>query len=122
MLGIVSQAKRVRTRMEALAKLNLELARVEGKQKATALGVAAGLAALAALFVVYAVGFVFAAAAVGLNEELALWLSLLVVAAAILVLAAVAGLLAVHFGKEVSVPSEAIEETRRTVATVRTHA
>ena len=122
MLGIVSQAKRVRARMEALARLNLELAEVEGKQKATELGVAAGLAALAAVLVLYAVGFLFATAAVGLNEELALWLSLLVVAVAILVLAAVAGLLAVRFARKASRPSEAIAETKRTVETVRTHA
>jgi len=121
-LGIVSQAKRVRTRMQALARLNLELAEVEGKQKATELGVAAGLAALAAVLVLYAVGFLFATAAVGLNEELALWLSLLVVAVAILVLAAVAGLLAVRFARKASRPSEAIAETKRTVETVRTHA
>ena len=122
MLGIVSQAKRVRTRMQALARLNLELAEVEGKQKATELGVAAGLAALAAVLVLYAVGFLFASAAVGLNEELALWLSLLVVAVAILVLSAVAGLLAVRFARKASRPSEAIAETKRTVETVRTHA
>ena len=108
--------------MKALAQLNLELARVEGKQKATAVGVAIGLAGLAAVLVMYAVGFFFAAAAVGLSEELALWLSLLVVACAILVLASVAVLLALHFAREVSAPSEAIDETRRTVATVRTHA
>lgn len=122
MLGIVSQAKRVRARMEALARLNFELAKVEGKQKATALGIALALALLAAVLVLYAVGFLFATAAVGLNEELALWLSLLVVSGAILVLAAVSGLVAVRYARKVSVPSEAIAETKRSVETVRTHA
>ena len=122
MLGIVSQAKRVQTRMRALAELNLELAKVEGKRKATALGIALALVVLAAVFVLYAVGFLFAAAAVGLSEELALWLSLLVVAVGILILAAVAGFVAVRFAKKVSVPSETVEETKRTAETVRTHA
>ena len=122
MLGIVSQAKRVAVRMENLARLNLELAKVEGQEKATALGIALGLAVLAAVFVAYAVGFLFAAAAAGLSEALDLWLSLLLVAVAILALAAVAVLVAVRFARKASVPSEAVDETKRTIETVRTHA
>ena len=74
------------------------------------------------MLVLYAVGFLLAAAAVGLNEELALWLSLLVVAVALLLIAAAAALVAVRFARKVSVPSQAIDETKRTVDTVRTHA
>jgi len=121
-LGIISQAKRVRARMETLARLTVELAEVEGKRKATAAGVALGFAGLAAVLAAYCVGFLFAAAAAGLSEELALWLSLLLVALAILLFAVVAGLVAVHFARKISAPSEAIEETRRTVDTMRTHA
>jgi uncharacterized membrane protein YqjE len=120
-LGIVSQAKRVRERMEALARLNLDLARVEGKQKATALGIALGLAGLAAVLVLYAIGFLFAAAAAGLAEELPLWLSLIVVAVVILVFAALAGFVARRSARKLSVPSQAVEQTKRTVDTVRTH-
>ncbi len=80
MLGIVTQVRRVRARMKSLVSLNLELAKVEGKQRATALGIALGLAGLAAVLVLYAIGFLFATAAVALNGELALWASLLVVA------------------------------------------
>ena len=60
----------------------------------------------------------------GLNEELALWLSLLVVAGAILVLAVIAGLVAVSFAKKGSppVPTQAIDETKRMVETLRNHA
>ena len=122
MLGIVSQAKRVRARMEAVARLNLELAKLEGKKRGTALGIAVGLAVLAAALVIYAIGFLFAAVAAGINEELALWLSLLIVAVLILLLAAAAGFVAVRFAKKVSVPSEAVAEAERTVETVRTHA
>ena len=122
MLGIVTQAKRVRARMKALVQLNLELAKVEVKQKATVLGIAAGLAVAAAVLVAYAIGFVFAAAAVALDEELALWASLLVVAGALILIAVVLGLVAARFAKKVSAPDQTIDETKRTVKTFRSHA
>ena len=56
----------------SLAQLNLELAKLEGKQKATAVGIAGGLAAVAGVLLVYAIGFAFAAIAAGLSEALAL--------------------------------------------------
>ena len=122
MLGIVTQAQRVQARLKSLVQLNIELAKVEGKRKAIALGIALGLAVGALVLVLYAVGFLFAAAAVGLNEELPLWLSLLVVAFALIVVAVIAGLVAARFAKKVSPPSEALEETKRTVETVKSHA
>jgi membrane protein implicated in regulation of membrane protease activity len=122
MFGVVSQAKRVQARLKALAQLNLELAKIEGKRRSTALGVAVGLAAAAAVLVVYAVGFLFAAAAVALNADLALWLSLLVVAGALIVGALIAVLVARSFAKRISAPSDAVDETERTVETLRTHA
>ena len=122
MLGILSQARRVQARMETLARLTVELAEIEGKQKATATGVALGSAGLAAVLAAYCIGFLFAAAAAGLSEELALWLSLLLVALALLLLAGIAGLVAVRFARKISAPSEAVEEARRTVDTMRTHA
>ncbi len=122
MLGIVTQAQRVQARLKSLVQLNIELAKVEGKRRAIALGVALGLAVLAAVLVLYAVGFLFAAAAVGIAEELPLWLSLLIVAIALLLFAVVAVLVASRFAKKVSPPSEAVEEAKRTVETVQTHA
>ena len=122
MFGVVSQAKRVQARLKVLAQLNIELAKIEGKRRSTALGVAVGLAAAAAVLVVYAVGFLLAAAAVALNADLALWLSLLVVASALLVGAVIAVLAARSFVKKISAPSDALDETERTVETLRTHA
>ena len=122
MFGVVSQAQRVQARLKALAQLNLELAKIEGKRRSTALGVAAGLAVAAVVLVAYAIGFLFAAAAVALNAELALWLALVIVAVAILVGAGIAGFLAMRFAKKVSAPSQALDETERTVETVRIHA
>jgi H+/Cl- antiporter ClcA len=116
MFGLVAQAKAVKQRATSLVQLNLELAKLEGKQKATALGIAAGLGLLTAVLVLYAIGFLFAAAAVGLAEALPLWLSLLIVMAVILLLAALSGWLAVRFARKAAPPepSQAIEEAERT--------
>jgi uncharacterized membrane protein YqjE len=122
MFGIVSQAKRVQARLVSLAQLNLELAKLEGKRKATALGIAIGLCALAAVLVMYAIGFLLATAAVALHADFALWLSLLIVAVAVLVVAAIAVLVARHFVNQLSAPSDAIDETERTVETIKSHA
>lgn len=121
MLGIVTQGRRVQARMRSLALLNVELAKVKGKQKATALGIAGGLGVVAAVLALYAVGFLFASAAAALDEALSLWLALLVVAVVILLLATVAGLVASRFAKKVSPPVQAIDEAKQTAATVRRH-
>ena len=111
----------MRRELRLLTALNLELAKLEGKQKATALGVAGGLAAGAAALVVYGIGFAFAAAAAGLAEALPLWLSLLIVAAVILLVAGILGFLAMRFARKASPPqpSQAIQEAELTVRTLR---
>jgi Flp pilus assembly protein TadB len=121
MLAVASSAKAVQQRLKAIAQLNLELAKLEGKQKAAAAGAAAGLAIAAALLVLYAVGFGLAAAAVGLDETLPLWASLLIVALSVLLLAVILGLLARRFAKKVQtpLPVQAIEEADRTVKAVQ---
>ena len=123
MFGFVARSKSVKQRAQSLARLNLELAKAEAKKKATALGVAAGLALLAVVLVVYAIGFAFASAAAGISEALPLWLSLLIVAGLLLLLAAVAGFLATRFAKKASPPQpeQAIEEAERTVEALRSH-
>jgi hypothetical protein len=122
MLGIVTQAKQVQARLKSLVQLNIELAKVEGKRKGIALGIALGLVVLAVVLVLYALGFLFAAAAVGIAEELPLWLSLLIVAVALLLFAVIAGFVASRFAKKISTPSEAVDEAKRTVETVQSHA
>ena len=122
MFGIVTCARRVQVRLKALAQLNLELAKIEGKRRAIALGIAVGLAVAAAVLVFYAVGFLFASAVVALNADLALWLSLLVVAGAIIVVAVIAAVVAMSFAKKLSSPSSAVDEVERTVRTLQAHA
>ena len=123
MFGFVARTKFVKQRTQSLVRLNLELAKLEAKKKATALGVAGALALLAGVLVVYAIGFAFASAAAGISEALPLWLSLLIVTGVIFVLAAIAGLLAVRFARKASPPKpvQAIEEAERTVEALRSH-
>ena len=68
MFGFLSEARAIRGRVQALVQLNVELAKVEAKQKATSLGVAGGLAVGAAVLLIYGIGFAFATAAAGLSE------------------------------------------------------
>jgi peptidoglycan/LPS O-acetylase OafA/YrhL len=121
MFGVAARMKDVRKRTQTLVQLNLELAKLEGKQKATAVGVAAGLAALAGVVLVYAIGFALAAAAAGLSEALPLWLSLLIVAGILLLVAAIAGYLALRSVRKASRPSQALAEAERTVETLESH-
>jgi nitrate/nitrite transporter NarK len=123
MFGVVARARTIRGRAQSLVQLNLELAKLEGKQKGTAIGIAGGLGAAAAVLLVYAVGFVFAAVAAGLDEALPLWLSLLIVAGILVLVAAVAAYLAKRFAGKASPPqpSQALEEAARTVETLKSH-
>jgi hypothetical protein len=120
-LGVFSRLNVVKRQLRSLAALNLELAKLEEKQKATALGIAGGLAAGAAALTFYAVGFAFAAGAAGLAESLPLWLSLLIVAGVILLVAGILGFVAMRLVQEASPPqpSQAIQEAELTVKTLR---
>jgi len=51
MLRAVAEARAAQRRIRSLAKLNLELAKVEAQQKATALGIAGGLGVVALVIV-----------------------------------------------------------------------
>ena len=123
MFGFLAQTKAVKRRVQTLVQLNLELAKLEAKQKATSLGVAGGLAMGAAVLVVYGIGFAFATAAAGLSEAVPLWLALLIVTVIILLVAAILVLLAVRFARKAvpAKPELAIEEAERTIGTLQSH-
>ena len=123
MFGVAARVRAVKNRTRSLVQLNLELAMLEGKQKATAVGIAGGLLALAGVLVAYAIGFTFAAIAAGLSEALSLWLSLLIVAVALFLLAGLAGFLAMRSARKASPPKpeQALEEAARTVETLQSH-
>ena len=105
----------------ALARLEPELAGLELKQKAGALGLGAGLAAAAAVLALYGVGFLLATIAVALSGPLPSWLAVLLVAVGLLLLAAVIGLVArakISRGSP-PVPRQAIREAKLTTETLR---
>lgn len=83
-------AKQVAGHAGTLAKLGLELARLEVKSKAGALGLGIG----AALIALYGLGFLFATIAVALAIVLDTWLALLLVTLGLFTFAGILGLLA----------------------------
>lgn len=123
MRGLASRSRAVNRRLKSLVELNVELAKAEAKEKATALGMAAGFGGGAATLVFYAVGFGFAAAAAGLDEILPLWASLLIVMGVLLIGAVVLGLLAKRSASKLSkpLPPAAIQEAQRTMKAIEEH-
>ena len=115
MLGIPARLQEIKTGAITLARLQLELAMLEFSRKAKALGVAAALAIVALVCVLYAVGFVFAAAAAGLVEVVPLWGALLIVSFLLLVTAVVLVLVAARFARKAGpVPVETVTALPRT--------
>jgi high-affinity Fe2+/Pb2+ permease len=123
MLRAVAEARAVKRRTQALVKLNLELAQLEGKEKATATGIAGVFGAVAVTLVMYALAFVFAGIAAALGLTIPLWASLFLVAAAMVLFAGVCAFLAMRFARNgwPPKPTQAIEEGQRTVETVKSH-
>jgi Putative Actinobacterial Holin-X, holin superfamily III len=115
--------KQVADHTKALVNLELELASLELKRKLGALGLGIGLVVGAALFGLFALGFLFATAAAGFDLFLPLWLSLLVVAVLLLLLAAVLALLARNRIKQGTppVPEQAIREAKLTTEVLKSN-
>jgi protein-S-isoprenylcysteine O-methyltransferase Ste14 len=114
-------AKEVAEHASALARLELELAQLELKQKIAALGVGAVLAGGAAVVGLYAVGFLFATVAAALATFLDLWLSLLIVTVVLFLVVGLLGMLALSRFKKGSppVPRQAIEEAKHTTEALK---
>jgi hypothetical protein len=113
---VVASAREVAERASAITRLEVELAKLELKRKATELGTGAGLAIGAAVLVVYALGFLFAAAAAGLATELPWWGALLVVFGGLVLGAVVLALVAKRLFKKATppLPEQAIREAQLT--------
>lgn len=114
--GMGDAARQVAESASALARLELELAGLEVKQKLGSIGLGAGLGIGAAIFALFALGFGLAAASAGLATTLPMWASLLIVSGAVLLLAALLGFFASRAIKKGAppVPEQAIEEARKT--------
>ena len=122
--GIGRAAKEVGRRARSVAQLQVQLALQEIKQKLARIGIGLGLAVAAALVAFYAIGFFFAAAAVGLAHAVPLWGALLIVGGALLLITALLLLIAARLFRSSAppVPEQALEEARLTRETVRSHA
>lgn len=121
MLGLAERVREIKTRALNVARLQLELATMEVKRKAKRLLIAAGLAVVALVSVLYAVGFVFAAIAAGIAEALPLWASLLIVAFLLFVTAVVLLLAALRMARKAGParPVETVEEAQETARELR---
>ena len=92
--GVGTSAKQVAEHASTLAKLELELAGLELKQKAGVFGTGVGLGIGAAVVALYAIGFLFATAAIALAIVVDPWLAVLLVTVALFGVAGILGLLA----------------------------
>jgi len=121
--GVGGAARLVADKISAIVRLELALAAAELKKKASAFGVGIGLFAGAALFAVFAFGFLFAAIAAGIATALPTWAALLIVTGLLIVLTALLtafGRLSVQKATP-PVPEQAIEEARLTTEALRSN-
>jgi hypothetical protein len=111
-----ASAKAVAEHASAISRLEVELATLELKRKATELAVGSALSATAALLGLFALGFAFAAAAAGLATVMPWWAALLVVTGALLLVAAILVLVARSLFRRAAppVPEGALREVRLT--------
>ena len=119
--GVGSAAREVAEHASALARLELELAALEMRRKAGALGAGIGLGIAAGVLGVFAVGFLFATLAAALATFMPWWLALLIVSLVLVAGAGLAALLAVSLFRRATppLPEQAIEEARRTTEVIR---
>jgi hypothetical protein len=119
--GLGAALHEVAERTKTLARLETELATLELRRKAAALGEGASLVAAAVVLALFAIGFFFAAVAAGLATLMPTWLALLVMAGILLLVAGVVGMIGVaQLRKGVPpVPEQAMTEARLTTAALR---
>ena len=121
--GVGAAAKQVADHAKALVGLELELAGLELKKKAAALGLGAGLAIGGAVVGLYAFGFLLLTVAAALATFLPTWLALLAVTVFLLAVSAtlaLVGLKKVQRGTP-PVPEQALEEAKRTTEALRSN-
>ena len=119
--GVGAATKSIADHAIALVRLELRLAALELKKKGAALAVGIGMLVGAAIFGLFALGFLLAASAAGIATALPMWASLLIVGAALVLLA---GLLALIGKRSIEhavppVPEQAIDEAKATREAVK---
>ena len=119
--GVGAAAREVAEHASAIARLELELAQLELKRKLGAFGTGIGMLLGAAVFGLFALGFLLATLAAALDTFLPRWLSLLLVSVFLLVVVGVLAMLGLKALRRGSppVPKQAIEEAKRTTAALK---
>jgi uncharacterized membrane protein YqjE len=122
--GVGTAVKDVADHAKRVISLEIELAKLELTRKVASLGLGIVLGVVAALFGVFALGFLFATVAAGFATFLDTWLALLVTALILLLLAGILGLLAVGRIKRATppVPEQALAEHAKTMEAIRSDA
>jgi len=121
--GLGESAKDVAEHASTLVRLEMELAALELKRKAAALGIGAGLAGGAAVLLVFGLGFGLATIAAGIATALPWWAALLIVTAGIFIVAGILGLLGMRSIQKGSppVPEQAITEAKLTTEALKSN-
>lgn len=119
--GIAGVVQELTDRIRTLVRLEAELATLELRQKLATFASGIGALVAAGLLALFALGFLFATIAAGLATFLDLWLALLLVAAGLVVLAVVAGLVGRMLLRRAGppVPERAIVEAKTTAEALK---
>ena len=116
-----ASAKQVAEHASALARLEVELAALEIKRKIASLGRGIAFGIVAALLLLYALGFGLASAAAGIATVTSVWAALLIVTGVLVILMALFGALSAISVKRGAppVPEQAIREAKLTSEALR---
>ena len=119
--GLGSAAKQFAERASTLVRLELELATLELKGKFRLLATRIALGALAALLLVFAIGFGLASAAAGIATATPVWLALLIVTLGLVLVVGLLGWLAQRAIKKATppVPEQALQEAKLTTEALK---
>jgi hypothetical protein len=114
-------AKQVAEHASALTRLEVELASLELKKKAMSFALGIGLGAAAGIFGLLGLVFALAAATAAIALVVSVWLALLIMTGALLVVAGIAGGLAIGRLRRGTppVPEKAIEEAKLTTEAIK---
>jgi hypothetical protein len=119
--GLGFAARQFAERASTLVRLELELASLELKRKVGLLAKGIVLAVVAAVLLLYAIGFGLAGAAAGIATATSVWVALLIVFGGLVVVAGVLGALAVYAIKQATppVPEQALREAKLTTEVLK---
>ena len=116
--------KRLSEAVSRLVRTEAELAKAELAEKARGVAVGAGLAGGAAVLVLVGLGALAASAILALSTTMAAWLAALIVGVALLVVAAVLGLVGVKRLRRAAppVPVETVDSVKEDIQWLKTSA